>query len=151
MARLRPAKSVVANFRRVLPRLLRRYFRQGRRLTKSRPAIPELHRFRIRTKRIRYITELYAELFPGALLRALAQFRGFQQILGSLQDQSMVAANFERSLTRVRASTRQAEYLRVLHRARRRQDSLRDTFLRRWTRLERSGFEKRLLAGIKRS
>ena len=149
MARLRPIKSVEINFRRVMPRLVRRYFRIGRRLVRSLPSNQQLHEFRIRTKRIRYLTEVYRELYPRAFGNALTEYRGIQQILGALQDQVMVANYFERRLMRVRTPARQVEYLRVLHRARMRQNSLRNAFFRRWARLERTGFEKKLLAGIK--
>ncbi len=151
MARLRPIKSVETNFRRVMPRLVRRYFRLGRRLVRSIPSNQELHQFRIRTKRIRYITEVYHELFPRAFGNALTVYRGIQQILGSLQDQVNLAAYFERRLMQVRTPGRQVEYLRLLHRARMRQQFLRQAFFRRWRRLERTAFEKRLLEGIKRT
>lgn len=150
MATLRPTKSVETNFRRVVPRLLRRYFRRGRRLAQSQPPNEELHRFRIRTKRMRYVAELYQELFPRLLKDAVDEFRGIQQILGSLQDQCMVMAYFERRLMDVRTPARQVEYLRVLHRARMRQNSLRKVFFRRWARLERTGLEKNLLGGIRK-
>ena len=149
MPSLRPEKSVRGNFRRVVPRLMRRYFRRGRRLVKARAAFPELHQFRIRTKRVRYIAELYEELFPKPLTRAVSEFRAIQQILGALQDQSMVVDYFERRLLQVRNQSRQSEYMRVLHRARVRQKSHREAFFRRWARLEKSGFATRLLSAIK--
>ncbi len=148
MARLRPTKSVESNFRTLLPRLLRRYFRRGRRVAQPQASNQELHRFRIRTKRLRYIVELYQELFPHALAKAAAEFRGIQDILGALQDQCMIVAYFERRLIHVRTLARQVEYLRVLHRARLRQNSFRNAFFRRWGRLERMGWEKQLLARI---
>src|SRR5258706_251915 len=136
MARLRPLRTVQANCRRVLPRLLRRYFRAGRRLAGGTSDYKELHRFRIRTKRVRYVLELYAEVFPRPLRGALAEFRRIQSVLGRIQDQTMVIAYFEERLLHVRTPARQTEYLRVLHRARMRQNAYRLLFFRRWRHLE---------------
>ncbi len=137
------------NFRRIAPKLLKRYFRRERRAAKPRAAIAELHRFRIRTKRIRYVYELYEKLFPAEMKRAVRELQNIQDSLGAVQDQSMVVAYFERRLAAVRKAGRQAEYLRVLHRARARQSACREEFLRRWKRLEHSGFEKKLPRSIR--
>lgn len=151
MPRLRPDKSVEANFRRVMPRLLQRYLRRGRKVVRARAANEKLHRFRIQTKRMRYITELYLELFPRALRRVEKEFRRLQNLLGELQDQSMIQAWFERRLGRVRNPRRQAEYQRVLHRARARQTAIRAEFFRRWEKLESGGFGKKLISRIKKA
>jgi CHAD domain-containing protein len=150
MARLHPLRSVQANARRILPRAVRRYLRAGRRLVRRHPDFLELHQFRIRTKRLRYVFELYAEVFPRPLRGALREFRGIQGVLGQVQDQTMVIAYFEERLMHVRTPGRQTEYLRVLHRARVRQNAHRAAFFRRWNRLERIHFERRLLEGIER-
>ena len=150
MARLRPTKSVERNCLRILPRLVRRYFKLGRRLT-PQTSNQDLHQFRIRTKRMRYITELYADLYPRPLRKSLAQFRRIQGILGGLQDQTMVIGYFEQRLMHVRTPERQTEYLRVLHRARVRQAGMREVFFQHWAELERDGFEKRLVTGIERA
>lgn len=148
MARLRPLRTVQANCRRVLPRLLRRYFRTGRRLARGNPDFGDLHQFRIRTKRVRYVIELYAEVFPRPLRGALREFRGIQSILGKIQDQTMVIAYFEERLMHVRTTGRQTEYLRVLHRARVRQAAYRLAFFRRWRQLEHRHFQRWLTDGI---
>lgn len=150
MARLRPTKSVERNCLRILPRLVRRYFKRGRGLT-PQTSNQDLHQFRIRTKRIRYITELYAGLYSRRLRGALEQFRRIQGILGGLQDQTMVIGYFEQRLMHVRTPERQTEYLRVLHRARVRQTAMREVFFQHWTELERDGFEKRLVTRIERA
>jgi len=150
MRRVRPARPVLTNFRRILPRLLRRYFRKGRALAADRRAASDqLHSFRIRTKRIRYVTELYAEVFERELRGALAQFRGIQQTLGAHQDQAMIAAYFEGRVKKVKSAAFRKEYQRLLERSRKRQESLRQAFSRRWRRLQRSGFEQGLLQRIK--
>jgi len=148
MARLRPLRTVQENCRRVLPRVVRRYFREGRRLLRRNPDFGELHRFRIRTKRVRYVLELYAEVYPRPLRGALAEFRGIQSALGKIQDQTMVIAYFEERLMHVRTPGRQTEYLRVLHRARVRQGAYRSAFFHRWRQLEQRHFQRWLIDGI---
>lgn len=148
MARIRRRDSVDANFRRLLPGLLRRYFRKGGALAGAEASNDKLHRFRIRTKRIRYVAELYGEVFQQELGRALEEFREIQQALGALQDQTMVAAYFQGRLRELRSPAFQDEYRRVLDRSLKRQQTLRTAFFRRWQRLERSGFAQRLLGRI---
>jgi CHAD domain-containing protein len=150
MGRVRRGHSVEANFRRILPRLVRRYFRKGRAIARQSTPNEKLHRFRIRTKRIRYITELYEEVFEPQLRGTAAKFREIQQMLGELQDQVMLSAYFQRRLARLHAPHFMVEYRGVLERSRRRQEVLRNAFFRHWRRLEHSGFEQRLLARIKK-
>jgi CHAD domain-containing protein len=150
MRPVRPSRPVFKNFRRLLPKLLRCYFRRGRVLAADSQASSEqLHCFRIRTKRIRYVTELYAEIFERELRGALAQFRGIQQTLGAHQDQAMIAAYFEGRLKKVKSAAFKKEYRRLLERSRKRQESLRKAFFLRWRRLEATGFERGLLQRIK--
>jgi CHAD domain-containing protein len=139
-------ESVSEHFNKIYPKLVRRYFRKGGKLVRRQAGPEELHRFRIRTKRLRYVTELYADLARDHLRGTLRELRGIQEILGSMQDQSMIVAYFERRLMDVRTPQRQTEYMRVLHRARMRQSFFREQFFRRWTRLEAQHTEKRWLA-----
>ena len=143
-----PVKGVAVgeHFNKIYPKLVRRYFRKGGKLVRRQAGPEELHRFRIRTKRLRYVTELYADLSADHLRGTLRELRGIQEVLGSMQDQSMIVAYFERRLMDVRTPQRQTEYMRVLHRARMRQSFFREQFFRRWTRLEAQHVEKRWLA-----
>ena len=147
---LRPDKPVAWNFRKVVAPVVRAYFRRGDRLV--RPATPtkRLHRFRIRTKRVRYVLELYQEPFPGAVGRALKQLRKLQQALGGLQDQAVVERRFHELASRARRPAARAELLAVAEHAARRQRELRGEFFRHWKRLRAAGFEERLLARIAR-
>jgi hypothetical protein len=138
--------AVGEHFHKIYPKLVRRYFRNGGKLVRRQAGPEELHRFRIRTKRLRYVTELYADLSPDHLRGTLRELRGIQEVLGSMQDQSMIVAYFERRLMDVRTPKRQTEYMRVLHRARMRQSFFREQFFRRWARLEAQHTEKRWLA-----
>ncbi len=137
--------TVAAHFEKIYPKIVRRYFNKGAKLARRQAGPDELHRFRIRSKRLRYVAELYAGLAP-ALRPALRELRSIQEVLGSMQDQSMIVEYFERRLMDVRTPQRQTEYMRVLHRARMKQAFFRQQFFRRWERLEQSGGEKRWLA-----
>ncbi len=145
---LQPAESVSSNFQRILPQLLRRYFQRGRRVVLARAANKKLHRFRIRTKWMRYKTELYAEVFPGALRSALPCFRRIQDLLGRLQDQCMLQLFFKRRMRVLRDPPRRAECQRVVKWSRARQKRLRRAFFCFWERLEENELESRLLARI---
>lgn len=150
MARLKPQKTVETNYRRILPKLLRRYFKRGRKSAGRHTTIPELHQFRIRTKRIRYIAELYEPLFRRELSAAVGRLRDIQQILGDLQDQSMILAFFEKRIAVTKDGARQAEYARVMQHARQRQKEHRRAFQLKWAELERSGFQTKLLQSIRK-
>ena len=145
----KPVKSPEAkDFPRVFSKLVRRYFRRGGKLLQRQAGPEELHRFRIKTKRFRYVIELYSHRGP-VVHGALRELRAIQGLLGNMQDQSMIIAYFERRLMDVRTPKRQTEYMRVLHRARMRQTHFRESFFRRWARLENTGVEKRWLAAVK--
>jgi CHAD domain-containing protein len=71
--------------RRLLRRLAARTFELGERIDQL--SLPELHRLRIRTKRLRYATELLGPLFGGkAPARAARRLADLQDALGHLQD-----------------------------------------------------------------
>ena len=145
----KPVKSPEAkDFPQIFSKLVRRYFRRGGKLVRRQAGPEELHRFRIKTKRLRYVIELYSGRGP-AVQAVLRELRAIQGLLGNMQDQSMIIAYFERRLMDVRTPQRQTEYMRVLHRARMRQAHFRESFFRRWTRLENTGVEKRWLASVK--
>ena len=147
------SRTVREEFHKIYPKLLRRYFRRGRKLVHRQAGAEELHRFRIRTKRMRYVTELYDGTNPAihaTLREIITMSREIQEILGNLQDQSMIVAYFERRLMDVRTPQRQTEYMRVLHRARMRQTHFREAFFRRWARLESMSIEKRWLTIVEK-
>ncbi len=149
MSRAHPDESVLANFRRVLPRLVHRYFSRGRRLVKQRAPDERLHRFRIRTKRLRYTLELHAEVFPAALQSSLKYFQHIQDQLGKLQDQRMFDAWLEKRRAESAAGRTAAEAL--LRAVADKRKELRKAFFRGWKHLEKSGFEDALVQRIKRT
>lgn len=149
MAQVHPTESVLANFGRVLPRLVGRYFARGRRLVKNQAPNEALHRFRIRTKRVRYTLELYADLFPEAVGASLEAFQRIQQVLGELQDQRMFAARLKQQ---ARADPdHSGEYEALRRAAGKKQAALRKAFFRAWKKLEKSRAERTLLRRIQRA
>lgn len=149
MPRARPDESVLANFRQVLPRRVHRYFSRGRRLVKHRAPDERLHRFRIRTKRLRYTLELYAEHFPTVLQSSLKYFQHIQEQLGKLQDQRMLGAWLAQHKSESPAGKSAVET--VLRTVAGKRKELRKAFFRGWKHLEKSSLEDHLVERIKRA
>src|SRR2546423_5098716 len=84
--RWEPAKPVAINVRTALPRLMDRYFDSGRKLTTSKPSANSLHRFRLKTKRVRYTLELFLEHYGPGLDRRLNKLKDIQTLLGDIND-----------------------------------------------------------------
>jgi CHAD domain-containing protein len=149
MARIRPRESVLSNLRRVLPRLLRRYFSRGTRLAKDRAPDEELHRFRIRTKCIRYTLELYSEVLPEVIGGSLKHFQRVQEQLGNLQDQRMFRAWLEARAAECPESAQQYHALVRVTASKRAE--FRKGFFQQWKELAESGFEEKLLGRIRKA
>jgi CHAD domain-containing protein len=80
------ALSTGANARHVLPDLVRTYYEAGRRVAAAAPEPNDLHRFRLRTKRLRYTVELFRICYGPGLERWLGTLRGIQNCLGAISD-----------------------------------------------------------------
>ena len=144
MPKVEPAEAVGHNFRRVVPTMLERYYRRGRRLLKRNASDAVLHRFRIRTKRVRYTLELYAGFFPSE--DALERFRKTQDVLGKLQDCQKLCIFLE---GQVRGKWAEA-WEEALRAARKQRKSLRKEFSQEWPRLHGAKSRGELLDQIKR-
>jgi CHAD domain-containing protein len=83
--------GAAANARRELPRLAADYFAEVRKTLAKDPALPELHRVRLATKRLRYTLELFRSCYGPGLETRLAALRVIQQLLGEVND-SVAAA-----------------------------------------------------------
>ncbi|HWM31268.1 MAG TPA: CHAD domain-containing protein [Methyloceanibacter sp.] len=87
--RVRPAAE---HARKALRRLRKQIRHQGSDLDEL--SVSQLHRLRIRAKRLRYATEFFAATFPGAKAakrreKSLAALKDLQDALGSLNDLAM--------------------------------------------------------------
>jgi CHAD domain-containing protein len=80
------ALSAGTNARRRLPELIRNYYEAGREVTGGAAAPEALHRFRLRTKRVRYTVELFRACYGPGLDGWLAGVREIQNHLGAVSD-----------------------------------------------------------------
>ena len=88
----RRSRPVAEHARKELRRLRKRIRSQGSDLDEL--SVGQLHRLRIRAKRLRYATEFFATTFPGAKAakrreKSLAALKELQDALGSLNDLAM--------------------------------------------------------------
>jgi CHAD domain-containing protein len=108
--KLKPAQSVAANAREVLPRMARKYFEAGRDAVGQKRPAAELHAFRLQTKQFRYTLELFRPVYGPQLDRYLKALRQLQGTLGKISDYQaiqrvvhpdrMLEAQIRRALTR---------------------------------------------------
>jgi CHAD domain-containing protein len=80
------AAGPARNARRKLPGLVREYFAEGRALAAGKASAAAFHRFRLRTKRLRYTLELFRPCYGPGLDRRLQALHQVQQLLGELND-----------------------------------------------------------------
>ena len=92
----RPAKRDAAQTAAsILPRMAEKYFQAGRKAAAHRKPSPrEMHRVRLRTKRLRYSLELFRPLYGASLENYLNRLRGIQDVLGKLSDYHTVRELF---------------------------------------------------------
>lgn len=84
--KLRPKKPARENASRVLPRLAEKFFRAGDAAIEDDLRGKEVHAFRIRTKRFRYVLEYFRPCYGQALDTYLETVRELQAALGGLND-----------------------------------------------------------------
>jgi len=77
---------VAQSVRSKLPALLRPYYRNGRRMVKTAFGFREFHKFRLRTKRLRYTLEFFRFCYGPGLEERLAGLRQIQDYLGAISD-----------------------------------------------------------------
>ncbi len=97
-----------------LPMLLERYALRGDSLLARNAPREEFHRFRLRTKRVRYAAEWFVDLFPDRPIAELAaHLHQLQQCLGELQDSAATLVLVEHAGVRKRMNSENSEKLRV--------------------------------------
>ena len=87
----KPSRNAIENARRVLPKMLAKYLKQGRKAADGERSPEELHSFRIKTKRFRYTAELFRPVYGAALEHALGPVKEIQTVLGKLHDYHIIA------------------------------------------------------------
>jgi len=78
--------TAAANARRKLPSLAQSCFRAGRKLAAARFSFSASHKFRLRTKRLRYTLEFFRLCYGPGLDELLAELRRVQDYLGAISD-----------------------------------------------------------------
>ncbi len=84
--KFRPKKPARENAARLLPRLAARFFRAGDTSIEDDLSGEDVHNFRIKTKRFRYVLEYFRPCYGQALDAYLEVVRGLQAALGDLND-----------------------------------------------------------------
>ena len=87
----KPSHSVIENANNVLPRLVEKYFKAGRKAADGKRSPKELHEFRIKTKAFRYTLELVCPVYGTRLENELEPVRDMQSVLGKLHDYYIIA------------------------------------------------------------
>lgn len=91
----KPSRNVIENARRVFPKMLAKYLKQGRKAVDGERSPEELHKFRIKTKRFRYTAELFRPVYGDALAHELEPVKEIQTVLGKLHDYHIIAETLE--------------------------------------------------------
>jgi CHAD domain-containing protein len=84
--KLKPTRNAAENARELLPKLLEKYFKAGRKAAKGEHSQKKLHGFRLATKQFRYSLELFRPLYGPRLERKLSSLSKLQSVLGKLSD-----------------------------------------------------------------
>ena len=82
--RLKTTRNAAETARVLLPKLLQKYFKAGRKAAKGETSPKKLHGFA--TKQFRYSLELFRPLYGPSLERKLSALSGLQGVLGKLSD-----------------------------------------------------------------
>jgi CHAD domain-containing protein len=126
------------NARANLPGLLREYAEQGSALGNSAPEAA-FHKFRLNTKKLRYLLEIFRPCYGGELKALLKCLRTVQDHLGAMND-----CVTTRQLAAPRLPVRSAARRNLERFLARRSEQNRAAFLRHWKRtLGRPGYENR--------
>jgi CHAD domain-containing protein len=116
----KPSDAARLNARRVLPQLVRDYFRSGRKIdAASDPR--KMHSFRLKTKRLRYTLEAFISVYGPGLQHRIDRLRPIQNALGQWNDCEVLLAEFQDKLN-----------LRVQAYIRKTAGEKREEFLRYW-------------------
>jgi CHAD domain-containing protein len=90
--------TAAENVRLKLPAMVERYFADGRALVAAEPSPGELHKFRLKTKRVRYTLEFFRAWYGPGLDTRLASIRKIQNFLGEISDCATALAAAQRIL-----------------------------------------------------
>ena len=92
-----PDEAAAANARRVLPDMVRNYYKAGRKLDADSPA-RDMHGFRLLTKQLRYTLEAFVPLYGRGLEPRVDRLRPIQSALGDLNDCEVMLSEMKKQL-----------------------------------------------------
>lgn len=81
-----PSSSARLNAHTHLPKLAKQFFRAGREIVQGKHPPDAMHKFRLRTKHLRYTLELFREIYGPAVDSRLELLKPIQDALGDLND-----------------------------------------------------------------
>jgi CHAD domain-containing protein len=74
------------NLRRILPALAEEFFSAGAKAANPAATLPNLHKFRLNSKRFRYTLALFEGFYGPEMSRAASALKGVQDRLGAIND-----------------------------------------------------------------
>ncbi len=92
------SETAAQNARLKLPAMVERYFDDGRAVVAGEASPDELHKFRLKTKRLRYTIEFFRAWYGPGLAERLASIRRIQNFLGEISDCATALAIAQRIL-----------------------------------------------------
>jgi CHAD domain-containing protein len=113
----RATEAASLNARQVLPKMLKDYFKTGRKLDRESGA-KDMHGFRLKTKHLRYTLEAFIATYGPAFKLRIDSLRPIQNALGDLNDCEVLLAEWDNKLPHAvkahikkRAGEKQKEFL----------------------------------------
>jgi CHAD domain-containing protein len=79
-------KSAAENAGKRLPGLVTKYFHAGRKAVKGGRPPAKLHRFRVKTKQLRYALEMFQPIYGAPMELRLESLEKIQKLLGKVSD-----------------------------------------------------------------
>ena len=129
--KLRAKRAALENAVQLLPRQARQFFKRGDKTAQEGPGPAEVHRFRVLTKRFRYVLEYFSPCYGQALQAYLELLKELQATLGALND---CVATRELLVELLEAGDPPRRHKKLFAALERRQEQLLAEFLEEWSR-----------------
>jgi CHAD domain-containing protein len=115
LRRAGPSESAEANADRLLPALAEDLFRAGEEAARANSSLRNMHRVRLKGKRLRYTLELFQPVYGNKTEQMMTSLKGLQEKLGAINDCATTLGMLQRdrrATTAVRrlTSEREAEF-----------------------------------------
>src|ERR1041385_1401067 len=84
------SRNIPQNAATLLPKVVEKYFKAGRKASEGNRTPSQLHKFRLKTKQFRYTLELFRPIYGKPLEQHLDTLHELQSVLGKLSDHETV-------------------------------------------------------------